>query len=93
MELFTGFYTWSRPIRSISLRAIDLVTEKDYVELSLFEDNDKLLAQENLAHTIDCLCRRFGHAACIGSKYICKIYSKEVAIFDEEGKWFIFIIY
>lgn len=46
MELFTGFYTWPRPIRSISLRAIDLVTEKDYVELSLFEDNDKLLAQE-----------------------------------------------
>ena len=70
MELFTGFYTWSRPIRSISLRAIDLVTEKDYVELSLFEDNEKLLAQENLAHTIDCLRRRFGHAAVIKASYL-----------------------
>lgn len=70
MELFTGFYTWPRPIRSISLRAIDLVTEKDYVELSLFEDNEKLLAQENLAHTIDCLRRRFGHAAVIKASYL-----------------------
>lgn len=25
----------------------------------------------------------------IGTRYICKIYGKEVAIFDEEGKWFI----
>lgn len=70
MELFTGFYTWSRPIRSISLRAVDLVTEKDYMELSLFEDNEKLLAQENLAHTIDCLRRRFGHAAVIKASYL-----------------------
>lgn len=70
MELFTGFYTWPRPIRSISLRAIDLVTEKDYIELSLFEDNEKLLAQENLAHTIDCLRRRFGHAAVIKASYL-----------------------
>ncbi len=70
MELFTGFYTWPRPIRSISLRAIDLVTEKDYMELSLFEDNEKLLAQENLAHTIDCLRRRFGHAAVIKASYL-----------------------
>lgn len=70
MELFTSFYIWSRPIRSISLHAIDLVTEKDYVELSLFEDNEKLLAQENLAHTIDCLRRRFGHAAVIKASYL-----------------------
>lgn len=65
MELFIASYTWQRPIRSVSLRAIDLVTEKDYIELSLFEDNDKLLAQENLAHTIDCLRSRFGHAAVV----------------------------
>ena len=25
----------------------------------------------------------------IGTRYICKICGKEVAIFDEEGKWFI----
>ena len=29
--------------------------------LSLFDDNDKLIQQENLAHTIDALRSRFGH--------------------------------
>ncbi len=31
------------------------------MELSLFDDNDKLIQQENLAHTIDALRSRFGH--------------------------------
>lgn len=70
MELFIASYTWQRPIRSVSLLAIDLVTEKYYIELSLFEDNDNLLAQENLAHTIDCLRSRFGHAAVVRASYL-----------------------
>ena len=48
-------------MRSVGVRAIDLVTENNYMELSLFEDNDKVIEQENLAHMIDALRKRFGH--------------------------------
>ena len=61
MELLVQNYTWQKPLRSIGIRAIDLVTENNFMELSLFDDNDKLIQQENLAHTIDALRSRFGH--------------------------------
>jgi DNA polymerase-4 len=63
MELLVANYHWERPLRSIGIRAIDLVTENSYMELSLFDDNDKIIHQENLAHTIDSLRSRFGHDA------------------------------
>ena len=61
MDLLVQNYTWQKPLRSIGIRAIDLVTENSFMELSLFDDNDKLIQQENLAHTIDALRSRFGH--------------------------------
>ena len=61
MELLVQNYTWQKPLRSIGIRAIDLVTENSFMELSLFDDNDKLIQQENLAHTIDALRSRIGH--------------------------------
>ena len=61
MELLVQNYPWQKPLRSIGIRAIDLVTENSFMELSLFDDNDKLIQQENLAHTIDALRSRFGH--------------------------------
>ena len=61
MELLVQNYSWQKPLRSIGIRAIDLVTENSFMELSLFDDNDKLIQQENLAHTIDALRSRFGH--------------------------------
>jgi DNA polymerase-4 len=61
MELLVQNYTWPKPLRSIGIRAIDLVTENSFMELSLFDDNDKLIQQENLAHTIDALRSRFGY--------------------------------
>ena len=61
MELLVQNYTWQKPLRSIGIRAIDLVTENSFIELSLFDDNDKLIQQENLAYTIDALRSRFGH--------------------------------
>ena len=63
MKLLISNYDWQKPLRSIGIRAIDLVTENSYMELSLFEENDKLIQQENLAHTIDALRGRFGHNA------------------------------
>lgn len=61
MELLIANYTWLNPLRSVGVRAIDLVTENSYMELSLFDDNEKIIQQENLAHTIDSLRSRFGH--------------------------------
>ena len=61
MELLVNSYDWQNPLRSVGVRAIDLVTENTYMELSLFDDNDKIIEQENLAHTIDSLRKRFGH--------------------------------
>ena len=61
MELLVQNYTWQKPLRSIGIRAIDLVTENSFMELSLFDDNDKLIQKENLAHTIDALRSRVGH--------------------------------
>ena len=61
MELLVNSYDWQNSLRSVGVRAIDLVTENTYMELSLFDDNDKIIEQENLAHTIDSLRKRFGH--------------------------------
>ena len=61
MELLVNSYDWQNPLRSVGVRAIDLVTENTYMELSLFDDNDKIIEQEYLAHTIDSLRKRFGH--------------------------------
>ena len=74
MELFTTGYSWVRPVRSLSMRAIDLVTDNGCMELSLFEDNEKEIARENLAHAIDGIRKRFGHGAVL--KASCLLDSK-----------------
>lgn len=64
MELLVDNYSWLRPLRSLGIRAIGLVTEKDNVQLSLFENIDeKREQQESLAHTIDAIRSRFGHGS------------------------------
>lgn len=61
MQLFRANYRWFYPVRAVALRGINLVTADTLVELSLFEDESKNLAAENLARTIDGLRKRFGH--------------------------------
>lgn len=61
MQLFSANYRWFYPVRAVALRGINLVTADTLVELSLFEDESKNLAAENLARTIDGLRKRFGH--------------------------------
>lgn len=61
MQLFSANYRWFYPVRAVALRGINLVTADTLVELSLFEDESRNLAAENLARTIDGLRRRFGH--------------------------------
>ena len=64
MELFLANYNWFHPLRSIGIRAINLVTEKDHIQLALFDDIDeKTREQESLSHTIDAIHSRFGHGS------------------------------
>ena len=82
MELLVNSYDWQNPLRSVGVRAIDLVTENTYMELSLFDDNDKIIEQENLAHTIDSLRKRFGHdsilrASCLLDSSLTRFNPKE----------------
>ena len=74
MELFTASYSWISPVRSLSMRVIDLVTDNGCMELSLFEDNEKEIARENLAHAIDGIRKRLGHGAVL--KASCLLDSK-----------------
>lgn len=61
MQLFRDNYRWFYPVRAVALRGINLVTADTLIELSLFEDESRNLAAENLARTIDDLRKRFGH--------------------------------
>ena len=60
MQLFRANYRWFYPVRAVALRGINLVTADTLVEPSLFEDENRNLAAENLARTIDGLRKRFG---------------------------------
>ena len=64
MELFRQHYRWHKPLRSVSLSAIYLVTANKHVQLSLFDDTaEQLLIQEQIEKTVDMLRYRFGHNA------------------------------
>ncbi len=58
IELFTINYNWNKPIRSIGVRAADLVTAQGHVQLAIFED---ITARETIEMAIDNLRGRFGH--------------------------------
>lgn len=54
----------SAPCAASAVRALDLVTEKDHLQLSLFEEFEQHEEQrEALEHTIDAIRGRFGHGS------------------------------
>ena len=63
MKLIAGNYSWGVPLRSIGLRAIDLVPDSVPDQLSLFEDQGRRERQERLERAVDDIRRRFGHYA------------------------------
>lgn len=60
-EIFLDNWKWEKPIRSIGVRATDLVTADTYVQLSLFYDEKQKLKEEQLEYSIDGIRKRFGH--------------------------------
>lgn len=63
LKLLRQSYTWHKPLRSIGIRAADLVPEQAPWQLTLFEDESARLKQEKLERTVDGIRCRFGHYA------------------------------
>lgn len=63
MKLLHENYRWQKPLRSIGVRACDLIPATAPRQLKLFEDEANRERQEKLERTIDDIRRRFGHYA------------------------------
>lgn len=62
-DIFNKNWSWQKPIRSLGIRATDLVTADTHIQLCLLEDQNRRLKQEALEQSIDELRKRFGHYA------------------------------
>jgi DNA polymerase-4 len=61
MKLFAENWDWRKPIRSLGIRATDLVSADGHRQLSFFDANDSRLKLETLEKSIDSIRSRFGH--------------------------------
>lgn len=61
MALFHRHYHWNKPIRSIGVRATDLISVSNPLQVSLFEDEVLRQKYENLDKAVDSIRARFGH--------------------------------
>ena len=59
-ELFSRNYTWRKPIRSVAVRAINLVPLNYPEQLSFFIDAEKIDRRERLDNAVEDIRRRFG---------------------------------
>ena len=62
-ELFKTRYSWSTPVRAVTVRAIDLESQKFAEQLSLYVDNEKRDRRIRLEDAIEEVRRRFGKKA------------------------------
>lgn len=63
MELLRGNFIWQIPLRSIGVRAVDLLPAATPQQLSMFEDAEKAERLERLEHAVDGVRQRFGPRA------------------------------
>ncbi len=61
MEIFLQNYNWAGPIRSLGVRAINLISTNNAVQLDLFDNPEHRQRHEQLESAIDEIRRRFGH--------------------------------
>ncbi len=96
MSLFRKNYKWEKAIRSIGIRATDLIPIVDDIQLSFIEDKESLSRKERLESSVDHLRRRFGHyivsrASLLGDKGLNAVNPKDdhtihpVAFFRDGG--------
>ena len=63
MKLLRANWRWHKPLRSIGIRATDLVTAAQPEQLTLFCNADAREKREKLERSVDEIRRRFGHYA------------------------------
>ena len=63
MQLLRKHYKWERPLRSIGIRAMNLVPASQPEQLSLFVDETQRQRQEMIEYTFDGIRRRYGYSA------------------------------
>ena len=61
MRLLRANYKWEKPLRSIGVRATQLVPEQENLQLSFFEDARARERWETIERTMDYIRGRFGH--------------------------------
>lgn len=62
MELFEANWFWKNPVRSLGVRATDLVTADGFTQISLFdEDENKRIKYQQVEGCVDYIRERFGH--------------------------------
>ena len=59
-ELFKQHYEWKQSVRAVTVRAINLVSEKVDVQLNMFEDINKELKRESLERSIEYIKDMYG---------------------------------
>lgn len=62
-KLFLESYNWKNDIRSITIRAIDLIPSDTPLQMDLFNDRTKLDRMEQIDSVVDTLRQRFGKTA------------------------------
>ena len=63
MALFRANYTWSIPVRAITVTASDLITSNTPAQLSLFSDEEARMREHALESAVDGIRRRYGYDA------------------------------
>ena len=67
IELFSTNYNWQNDVRAITIRAINLQSADEPVQLDLFSNVEKHEKQETIDNTVMEIRRRFGDKAIINA--------------------------
>ena len=90
MRLLRENWDWHKPLRSIGVRATDLLPASTPVQCSIFEDSERQEKRERLERSVDDLRRRFGHycvgrAVCVSAPTLRNISPKDEHVIHPVG--------
>ena len=90
MRLMRENWDWHKPLRSIGVRATDLLPASTPVQCSIFEDSERQEKRERLERSVDALRRRFGHycvgrAVCVSDPTLRNISPKDEHVIHPVG--------
>ena len=68
--LFRARYLWQKPVRALTIRAIDPVPDGGAVQTDLFDDHTRRLRRQTLDDAVDEVRRRFGTKAVLAASLL-----------------------